>query len=95
MVFIPQAQPHAQSLFLFPIVFGINSTSEQTNGCVDNRKCATDPALPTHTNATDVELGVCDVRAQLSAQFVFSDSWWTNVNNAAETTFSRQKIPPK
>ena len=23
-VFIPQAQPHAQSLFLFPIVFGIN-----------------------------------------------------------------------
>ena len=25
MVFIPQAQPHAQSLFLFPIVFGINN----------------------------------------------------------------------
>ena len=24
MVFIPRAQPHAQSLFLFPIVFGIN-----------------------------------------------------------------------
>ena len=24
MVFIPQAQPHAQSLFVFPIVFGIN-----------------------------------------------------------------------
>ena len=24
MVFIPQAQPHAQSFFLFPIVFGIN-----------------------------------------------------------------------
>ena len=24
MVFIPQAQPNAQSLFLFPIVFGIN-----------------------------------------------------------------------
>ena len=24
MVFIPQAQLHAQSLFLFPIVFGIN-----------------------------------------------------------------------
>ena len=24
MVFIPQAQPHAQSLFLFSIVFGIN-----------------------------------------------------------------------
>ena len=23
MVFIPQAQPHAKSLFLFPIVFGI------------------------------------------------------------------------
>ena len=23
MVFIPRAQPHAQSLFLFPIVFGI------------------------------------------------------------------------
>ena len=27
VVFIPQAQPHAQSLFLFPIVFGINHTS--------------------------------------------------------------------
>ena len=24
MVFIPRAQPHVQSLFLFPIVFGIN-----------------------------------------------------------------------
>ena len=24
VVFIPQAQPHAQSLFLFPIVFGVN-----------------------------------------------------------------------
>ena len=24
VVFIPLAQPHAQSLFLFPIVFGIN-----------------------------------------------------------------------
>ena len=24
MVFFPQAQPHAQSLFLFPIAFGIN-----------------------------------------------------------------------
>ena len=29
MVFIPRAQPHAQSLFLFPIVFGINCN---TNG---------------------------------------------------------------
>ena len=27
MVFIPRAQPHAQSLFLFPIVFGINLIS--------------------------------------------------------------------
>ena len=24
VVFIPRAQPHAQSLFLFPIVFGVN-----------------------------------------------------------------------
>ena len=33
VVFIPQAQPHAQSLFLFPIVFGINiyTASEQTS----------------------------------------------------------------
>ena len=29
MVFIPQAQPHAQSLFLFPIVFGINNSYGQ------------------------------------------------------------------
>ena len=27
-VFIPRAQPHAQSLFLFPIVFGINNNNE-------------------------------------------------------------------
>ena len=29
MVFIPRAQPHAQSLFLFPIVFGIISRSKR------------------------------------------------------------------
>ena len=29
MVFIPKAQPHAQSLFLFPIVFGINNIMEE------------------------------------------------------------------
>ena len=32
MVFIPQAQPHAQSLFLFPIVFGINISIVWTEG---------------------------------------------------------------
>ena len=29
VVFIPRAQPHAQSLFLFPIVFGINTVTNQ------------------------------------------------------------------
>ena len=29
VVFIPQAQPHAQSLFLFPIVFGINTNKKR------------------------------------------------------------------
>ena len=39
MVFIPQAQPHAQSLFLFPIVFGINLIHFSTikkNGAAGN-----------------------------------------------------------
>ena len=40
-MFIPQAQPHAQSLFLFPIVFGINSIhffdiSTRKNGAAGN-----------------------------------------------------------
>ena len=30
MVFIPRAQPQAQSLFQFPIVFGINSNTYKT-----------------------------------------------------------------
>ena len=41
VVFIPQAQPHAQSLFLFPIVFGINlihffDISTRKNGAAGN-----------------------------------------------------------
>ena len=42
MVFIPRAQPHAQSLFLFPIVFGINLIhffdffDEKKNGAAGN-----------------------------------------------------------
>ena len=41
MVFIPQAQPHAQSLFLFPIVFSINlihffDISTRKNGAAGN-----------------------------------------------------------
>ena len=40
-MFIPQAQPHAQSLFLFPIVFGINlihffDISTRKNGAAGN-----------------------------------------------------------
>ena len=40
-MFIPQAQPHAQSLFLFPIVFGINlihffDISTKKNGAAGN-----------------------------------------------------------
>ena len=40
-MFIPQAQPHAQSLFLFPIVFGINlihffEISTRKNGAAGN-----------------------------------------------------------
>ena len=41
VVFIPQAQPHSQSLFLFPIVFGINlihffDISTRKNGAARN-----------------------------------------------------------
>ena len=41
VVFIPQAQPHAQSIFLFPIVFGINlihffDISTRKNGAAGN-----------------------------------------------------------
>ena len=39
VVFIPRAQPHAQSLFLFPIVFGINLIhffNEKKDGATGN-----------------------------------------------------------
>ena len=36
MVFIPRAQPHAQSLFLFPIVFGINLIHNQSTSPVEH-----------------------------------------------------------
>ena len=37
VVFIPRAQPHAQSFFLFPIVFGINLITYQDN-CTHTHK---------------------------------------------------------
>ena len=52
MVFIPQAQPHAQSLFLFPIVFGINlihffdffdEKEERCSRKLDGLLCCFDP----------------------------------------------------
>ena len=52
VVFIPQAQPHAQSLFLFPIVFGINlihffdffdEKEERCNRKFDRVLCCFDP----------------------------------------------------
>ena len=46
MVFIPRAQPHAQSLFLFPIVFGINLIhffNEKKDGAADRLFCCFDP----------------------------------------------------
>ena len=43
MVFIPQAQPHAQSLFLFPIVFGIN---------IIRQKTSTQPMKVAHTSVS-------------------------------------------
>ena len=59
VVFIPQAQPHAQSLFLFPIVFGINLIhffdffGQKEERCSRRRKfdrllCCFDPLSITH-----------------------------------------------
>ena len=39
VVFIPQAQPHAQSLFLFPIVFGINRIPRNPHTLLVRRAC--------------------------------------------------------
>ena len=51
-VFIPQAQPHAQSLFLFPIVFGINLilffgfSTRKKNGAAGNSIVCVAASIP-------------------------------------------------
>ena len=51
MVFIPRAQPHAQSLFLFPIVFGINLIhffDEKKDGAAGNSIVCFGASIPCH-----------------------------------------------
>ena len=51
VVFIPQAQPHAQSLFLFPIVFGINLIhffDEEKNSAAGNSIVCFGASIPCH-----------------------------------------------
>ena len=51
VVFIPQAQPHAQSLFLFPIVFGINLIhffDEKKDGAAGNSTVFFVASIPCH-----------------------------------------------
>ena len=52
VVFIPRAQPHAQSLFLFPIVFGINLIhvfDEKKNGTAGNSIVCFGASIPCQT----------------------------------------------
>ena len=51
VVFIPRAQPHAQSLFLFPIVFGINLIhffDEKKDGADGNSIVCFVASIPCH-----------------------------------------------
>ena len=51
VVFFPQAQPHAQSLFLFPIVFGINLIhffDEKKDGAAGNSIVCFSVSIPCH-----------------------------------------------
>ena len=51
VVFIPRAQPHAQFLFLFPIVFGINLIhffDEKKEGAAENSVVSFGPSIPYH-----------------------------------------------
>ena len=54
MVFISRAQPQAQSLFLFPIVFGINLIhffdlfDEKKNGAAENSIVCFAVSIPCH-----------------------------------------------
>ena len=56
-MFIPQAQPHAQSLFLFPIVFGINlihffDISTRKNGAAGNSIVCFAASIPCQCHLT-------------------------------------------
>ena len=51
VVFIPRAQPHTQSLFLFPIVFGINLIhffDEKKDGAAGNPIVCLAASIPCH-----------------------------------------------
>ena len=51
VVFIPRAQPHAQSLFLFPIVYGINLIhffDEEKGGSAENSIASFGASIPCH-----------------------------------------------
>ena len=54
-MFIPRAQPHAQSLFLFPIVFGINLIhffDEKKDGATGNSIVCLAASIPSHAFLT-------------------------------------------
>ena len=62
VVFIPQAQPHAQSLFLFPIVFGINlihffDILTRKNGAAGNFIVCFAASIPCQSRHLTVRLG--------------------------------------
>ena len=51
VVFIPRAQPHAQSLFLFPLVYGINLIhvfDEKKDGAAGNSIVCFGASIPCH-----------------------------------------------
>ena len=95
MVFIPQAQPHAQSLFLFPIVFGINlihffdffgEIEERCSRKFDRLLCCFDPLSITPfdsaTNANRFEK--CNVFGNGKCELQTSDFRDIYLNRIAE-----------
>ena len=59
VVFIPRAQPHAQSLFLFPIIFGINLIhffDEKKDGAAGSSIVCLGASIPCHAiNLTEAK----------------------------------------
>ena len=85
VVFIPRAQPHAQSLFPFPIVFGINLVhffDEKKDGAAGNSKVCFGASIPCHA--------IWQKRRRMrtvskSATYLRATEGWTQRHSRAES----------